>query len=409
MNKKVYVGWPDFPNRVKASEQEIRGTIETNVAAAMQVAASEREASTIAHALQSVDNSTPLEATRYTFGYGAEVRHGAKLLDSVQVLGLRDAIDKIHREQQEGCNSVEFSVPGNGILPADLIVRKEDWTAYGFAIMEDIKWGPLMSSTPTANPSARPKHRITPRRIAELLALTTNAQIGLDDHSLVTFGPVEQNLLKGICSRQEKRSISLPNDLSFHLTRPSQKEIYEWHLRVNAWEDDFASAESALGVLASEASKGILSWRRHDDEKEIMALGRCLESMWAPGERRNKRTKIHTGCRSWMLERHQSEAEIKAMIELIDRFYNEQRNVLAHEATGCNLSTDIERAHLNAKMLGIIEDYLWWNLTREMTQSKPTIISRSENGNSHTVLWPQMWCHWKDKGLTVDEIRRLWA
>ena len=371
--------------------------------------ASEQAAADIANAMRAVDGSTPLRGTRYTFGYGVEIRHGSKLLDTVQVLGLRDALNKIEREQQEGCDSIEFSVLKRGELPGDLVFGSKDWADYGFVIVEGLEWGPLISGSPETATSGQTRHRISPKRITELLTLTTNAQIGLQSGAFQTVGAVEQKLLRGVVDTQWQCSIQLPSERSFVLTRPSEKEIYEWHIRVNRWEQEFERAEAQLGVLVGEAAKGHLAWKRHDDEKEIMALGRCLERMWAVGARHNKLGKIHRGCRDWMAERHQNEDEISASIELLDRFYDRSRNVQAHEATGQPLATDVERAHLNARIRGLIEDYLWWNLTREWTESRPRIISRGDEGGTHRMLWTQMWCHWKDRGLPVDEIVRLWT
>lgn len=406
MNRTVYFGRPESMRR-QGLERGIVEAIESNMASALKVA-SEQEVAEIANAMRTVDGSTPLKGMRYTFGYGAEVRHGSKLLDTVQVLGLYDALNKIEHEQKEGCDTIEFSVLTRGQLPGDLAFGRNHWRDYGFVIIEDLEWGPFMSSAPGTMPAARTQHLITPKRIVELLTLTTNAQIGLQSGPFETVGVVEQKLLHGIVDTQRQYGIQLPTEMSFGLTRPSEREIYEWHIRVNKWERDFERADSAFGVLVGEATKGHLAWRRHDDEKEILALGRCLECMWAP-DRHNKRAKMREGCRRWMAERHQSEEEITAAIELLDRFYDQSRNVQVHEATGQALLTDVERAHLNARIRGLVEDYLWWNLTRERTQSRPKIVSCSEEGSTHSMLWTQMWSYWKDQGFTVDEIEHLWA
>lgn len=401
----VYIGGPGWPRR-EVSEHEIGEAIESNVAAAANLT-SEQVAAEIAEAMRTVDGPTPLRGTRYTFGYGVEVRHGARLLDTVKVLGLRDALTKIGRDQQEGCGSIEFRVLTTGRPPGDLLFGKGQWDDYGFVIVEDIEWGPLLSSTHGRVP-VHSKHLITPRRIAELLTLTTNAQVGLD-HGLVTINPTEQLLLRGVVDTKTQYGVRMPTDASFWLTRSSEDQIYAWHVRVNRWEQELDHADSKFGVLVSEATKGHLAWKRHDDEKEIMALARCLERMWAPDSRHNKRDKIRNACRRWMIERNQDEREISAVLELLDRFYERSRNPLAHEATGQVLSTDVERAHLNARIRGVIEDYIWWNLTGEWTRSRPKIISRGEGGGTHRMLWTQMWCHWKEQGLSVEEIARLWT
>ena len=407
MSKTVYVGRPEVPGRAERPYLEIRESIYRNMASDTQLT-SEQDAPGIAQAMATVDAGTPLKAMRYTFGYGAEVRHGSYLLDGVQVMTLRDAVTKIEHEQQDGSDSIKFSlIPGD--VSGELIFMKEDWATYGFAIVEELEWGPLIASNPNHDTAAKSKHRITVRRIVELLALTTNAQIGLQDHSITTFGKVEQKLLKGIVDMKMSYGIERPSDNSFWATRASAKEAYEWHIRVNDWEQNHEYAEEFLGTLVSEASRGVMSWRRHDDEKEIMVLARCLETMWSNGARSNKRDRIRKGCRHWMNERNQNENETEAAVELIDRFYDQSRNTLAHEAAGYPLGIDIERAHLNAKIRGIIEDYIWWNLTGEWTSSKPAIISKSEQGGSHRMLWPQMMSYWQEQGVAAEEIRRLWA
>ena len=407
MNRTVYIGRPDSPRR-KGLEHEVGEAIQSNIPAAARLAPEDPVAE-IADALRTVDGTASLRGVRYTFGYGVEVRHGSKLLDTVQVLGLRDALNKIEREQKEGCDSITFSVLARGELPGDVAFGGERWDRYGFVIVEEFDWGPLMSSVPAVSTASKTKHRITPRRIAELLTLTTNSQIGLQTGVFTTFGTIEQKLLRGIVDTKVQFGIQLPTDMSFGLTRPSEKEIYEWHVRANRWEQEFERFDVEFGVLVGEATKGHLAWKLHDDEKEIMALARCLEAMWATGGRGNKREKIRKGCRKWMTDRNQNEAEISSVIELLNRFYDRNRNVQAHEATGQAFQTDVERAHLNARIRGLIEDYLWWNLAGEWTNCRPKVVSRGEEGGTHKMLWTQMWTHWKDRGLSIDEIMRLWT
>ena len=379
MNRTVYVGKLGSIQRHAAAEREVSETIGRNTLVATRTS-SERAVAETANAMRTVDGPPTLRGTRYTFGYGVAVRQASRLLDTVHVVGLREALPRIRQEQQEAGDSIEFGPLRSGHLPADLTFRRKNWIDYGFVIVEDVQWGPLMSASRELPARAETKHSISPQRIVELLTLTANAQIGLQTATVQALGAVERKLLRGIVDTQCQYGIRLPGDEAFLLLHLREKELREWRVRINRWEEDYRRAEAHLGVLLGEAVKGHLAWKRHDDEKEIMALARCLEHMWARGTRHRKLKKILDGCRKWMRERRQTEDEINEGVRLLKRFYEDSRNVRAHEASGQPLGTDIARAGLNARVRGLIEDYIWWKLTGERTVTRPTVISRGEDG-----------------------------
>ena len=404
MNDTVFVGYAGFP-RQQRSRAEVETILKRNAAAAH---ASIEDATTrerVSEALDRLVRGGHIEAKRYSLLFGVALESIAHLLPTVEVVCLQEAIRRIGRDSQ---GAIEIKLVARGDGPLEIRFGHAQWADYAFALVENVTWGPLISTEPDIAATQSP-HRMSPRRIAQLLTLTTSAQVTLAEPEVLMVEETPDRLIaKDFLLTGKSTGFFLPRDPAFFLTRASAHQIYDWHLRVNVWENDFHQAEDQLAALVGEATKGWLAEQRHDDSKEIIALGRCLEYMWAAGKGPKLR-RIKEGCRQWMADRGQRECETEIKVSQLQRFYTELRNHEAHVATGEYMKTDIERAHLIAAVRGLVQDYIWWTLRRECTTSRPTILSRAENGGSHRMTWSQMFDHWHRSGKSVDEILRGWG